>query len=129
MLTSPPDICKGKVVFGLIPPGTHDAKLVGVRNAPDRPGEAVRRFVFRITRGECKNGVCSYFVSLNGRDQNFFLKLVLHFLGYSYKSVEDLDFKNLIGRRCRIKIRHRERDGRIFPEIFGFEFADDQPWE
>lgn len=128
MLTSPPDICEREVVFGLIPPGRFDAKLVGVRNARGRPGEKTKRFVLRITRGECKNRDCSYFVAVNGRDQNFFLKLVLHFLGFSFRSTEDIDFGDLIGRRCRIKIEHRERNGRVFPQIVGFEFADDQPW-
>lgn len=113
----------------LVLPGAYDVKLVGLRKARGRPGEVTKRFVFRITRGEFKNRKLCYFAAVNGQDQNFFLKLVLHFLGYSFRSTEDIDFEDLTGRRCRIKIEHRKRDGRIFPQIIGFEFADDQPWK
>jgi hypothetical protein len=125
---SPPDVLETAVVPGLMPEGQHDAKLVGIRNARGRPGEKTRRFVFRITSGECKNKICSYFVAFNGRDQNFHLKLVLYFLGYGFRSTEDIDFEDLIGRRCKIKIEHKERNGRVLAQIVGFEFADDQPW-
>lgn len=116
---------KDKPVQGLIPQGAHEAKLVGLRNARGRPGECVKRFVFRISRGECKNAPYSYFVALNGRDNNLALKLVLYFLGYNFRSVETVNFDDVVERRCKIKIRHKKRNGRVFPEIYGFDFSSD----
>jgi hypothetical protein len=126
--TCPPDVNRGEVASDLTPAGRYDVKLVKVRNARGRPGEVTKRFVFRITAGCFKNRVIPYFTAVDGRDHNFFLKLVLHFLGYSFRSTEDIDFKRLKDRKCRVKIEHRERNGRIFAQIVGFEFADDQRW-
>jgi len=109
----------------LVLPGIYDAKLVGLRNARGHPCEVTKRFVFRITRGECKNIKLCYFAAVNGQDQNFHLKLVLHFLGCRFDSVDDVDLKGVEKRRCQIKVRHRERNGRVFPEIYGFAYSSD----
>jgi hypothetical protein len=128
MSANPTDVKRGNVVSDLTPAGRYDARVVGVRNARGRPGEVTKRFVFRITAGRFKSRVIPYFIAVDGRDRNFFLKLVLHFLGYSFRSTKDIDFKRLEDRKCRVKIEHRERNGRILAQIVGFEFADDQPW-
>jgi len=109
----------------LVLPGVYNVKLVGVRNAVGRPNEVTKRFVFRITKGQFKNIPLCYFATINGKDQNFHLKFILHFLRYSFNSVEDINLKDVRERYCKLKVRHREKNGRVYPEIYGFMYSEE----
>jgi len=112
--------------FPLIELGLYDVVCTKVEQKESQAGNQYFQFDFRIVGSEW-NGMFAPSIRnmIDAKDKNYYLKQTLEALDYQVSGVADVEPSDLVNRRAKMQITHREYQGKLVADVGGLYPPDD----